>query len=199
MIFYFICLLYVVEWEVPASWVKLIHKCNHVLAMRDLLHTGELLSRSIVQRNWYDIRTLSTYTYYITVDSLLYAFSVSNITYPFIFFKFMCIDLIQYSSIILNIHVYIIYIYMATCLYMYLFVSHYSVCTGLLYIGCSIFSSVRYRGMQLRPTMIIGFNLISCFTYTFIKSEPSNYSIKSCNILSNAPQLIVFLPCSVFP
>ena len=81
---------------------------------------------------------------------------------------------------------------MATCLYMYLFVSHYSVCTGLLYTGCSIFSSVRYRGMQLMPTMLIGFNLISCFINTCIKSEPSNYSIKSCNILSNSPQLIMF-------
>ena len=81
---------------------------------------------------------------------------------------------------------------MATCLYMYLFVSHYSVCIGLRYTGCSIFNSVRYRGMQLRPTMLIGFNLISCFINTFIKSEPSNYSIQSCNILSNAPQLIIF-------
>ena len=68
----------------------------------------------------------------------------------------------------------------------------YSVCIGLLYIGYSIFSSVRYRGMQRRSTMLIGFNLIPCFIYTFIKSEPNNYSVKSYNILSNVLQLIIF-------
>jgi len=118
MIFYFICLLYVVEWELPAPRVKIILNCNYVPAMRDLLHTGELISRSIVQHNWYNIRTLSAYTYYITGDLLVYAFS-ANIISPYICLKLIYIYLIQYSSIISNIHVYIIYIYMAICFYIY--------------------------------------------------------------------------------
>ena len=129
IIFYCMWLLYVVEWEYLAPRVKLILNCNHVTAMRDLFHTLELISRSIVLPNWNNIRTLSIYAYYITVG----AFS-ANIIYPFIISKFIYIDLTQYFRIVLHIHVCIIYIYMSTCFFNYLTYTLYVTWTRLALI-----------------------------------------------------------------